>query len=67
MYIHTLDNTLSTMADHNYLYQQAARDTSMALIPMIFWDWQQNDPVMHAAENALLGLILLCLFIYLLI
>jgi len=34
---------------------KAARDTSMALIPMIFWDWQQNDPVMDAAENAFLG------------
>jgi len=34
---------------------KAARDTSMALIPMIFWDWQQNDPIMNAAENALLG------------
>jgi len=34
---------------------KAARDTSMALIPMIFWDFQQNDPVMKAAENAFLG------------
>lgn len=34
---------------------KAARDTSMGLIPMIFWDWQQNDPVMNSAENALLG------------
>jgi len=34
---------------------KAARDTNMALIPMIFWDWQQNDPVMNKAENALMG------------
>jgi len=34
---------------------KAARDTSMALIPMIFWDWQQNDPIMKQAENAFLG------------
>jgi len=34
---------------------KAARDTSMALIPMIFWDWQQNDPVMYAAEDAFMG------------
>jgi len=34
---------------------KAARDTSMALIPMIFWDFQQNDPLMTKAENALLG------------
>jgi len=34
---------------------KAARDTSMALIPMIFWDWQQNDSVMNQAEQALLG------------
>eukprot|EP00026_Physarum_polycephalum_P003789 Phypoly_transcript_03803.p1 GENE.Phypoly_transcript_03803~~Phypoly_transcript_03803.p1 ORF type:complete len:709 (+),score=102.89 Phypoly_transcript_03803:251-2128(+) len=27
----------------------------MGLIPMVFWDWQQNDGVMNAAENALLG------------
>lgn len=33
---------------------KAARDTSMAIIPMIFWDWQQNDAVMTKAENALL-------------
>jgi len=34
---------------------EAARDTSMAIIPMVFWDWQQNDNVMNKAENALLG------------
>jgi len=34
---------------------KAARDSSVALIPMIFWDWQQNDPIMDAAENAFLG------------
>jgi len=34
---------------------KAARDTNMALIPMIFWDWQQNDPVMTKAENGFLG------------
>jgi len=34
---------------------KAARDSSVALIPMIFWDWQQNDPIMNAAENAFLG------------
>jgi len=34
---------------------KAARDTSIALIPMIFWDWQQNDNVMTKAENAFLG------------
>jgi hypothetical protein len=34
---------------------KAARDTSMALIPMIFWDWDQNDPVMYSAEDAFLG------------
>jgi len=34
---------------------KAARDTSLAIIPMIFWDWQQNDPVMTAAENGFLG------------
>eukprot|EP00026_Physarum_polycephalum_P012907 Phypoly_transcript_13255.p1 GENE.Phypoly_transcript_13255~~Phypoly_transcript_13255.p1 ORF type:complete len:353 (-),score=30.86 Phypoly_transcript_13255:19-1014(-) len=33
----------------------AARDTSVALIPMIFWDWGQNDPIMHGAENAFMG------------
>eukprot|EP00026_Physarum_polycephalum_P006573 Phypoly_transcript_06621.p1 GENE.Phypoly_transcript_06621~~Phypoly_transcript_06621.p1 ORF type:complete len:298 (+),score=41.45 Phypoly_transcript_06621:790-1683(+) len=33
----------------------AARDTSMGLIPMIFWDWQENDPIMHAAEDAFMG------------
>lgn len=34
---------------------KAARDTSMALIPMIFWDWGQNDQVMHKAESAFLS------------
>jgi len=34
---------------------KAARDTSMGVIPMVFWDWQQNDKVMNQAENALLG------------
>jgi len=34
---------------------KAARDTSMALIPMVFWDWQENDPVMRQAEDALMG------------
>jgi len=34
---------------------KAARDSSVALIPMVFWDWQQNDKVMNEAENALLG------------
>jgi len=34
---------------------KASRDTSMGLIPMIFWDWGQNDPVMTKAENAFLG------------
>jgi len=35
---------------------KAARDTSLALIPMIFWDFQQNDPIMQEAENAFLGI-----------
>jgi len=35
----------------------AARDTSMALIPMIFWDWEQNDPIMYGSENAFLGVL----------
>jgi len=34
---------------------RAARDTSLALIPMIFWDFQQNDNIMREAENAFLG------------
>jgi len=34
---------------------KAARDASVALIPQIFWDWQQNDNVMNAAENAFMG------------
>jgi len=34
---------------------KAARDTSLAVIPMIFWDFQQNDQKMNAAENALMG------------
>jgi len=34
---------------------KAARDANMAIIPMVFWDWQQNDPVMTKAENGLLG------------
>jgi len=34
---------------------KAARDSSMALIPMIFWDWQQNDNIMDKAEAAFLG------------
>jgi len=34
---------------------KACRDSSLALIPMIFWDWQQNDQVMYEAENAFLG------------
>jgi len=35
---------------------KAARDTSLAVIPMIFWDWGQNDPIMDQAEKAFLGL-----------
>jgi len=27
----------------------------MAIIPMIFWDWQQNDGIMNEAQNALMG------------
>jgi len=34
---------------------KAARDTSLALIPMIFWDFQENDSVMNDAENAFMG------------
>jgi len=34
---------------------KAARDTSLAVIPMIFWDFQQNDREMNAAENAFMG------------
>jgi len=34
---------------------KAARDTNMGIIPMVFWDWQQNDNVMNKAENALLA------------
>jgi len=34
---------------------RAAKDTSLAVIPMIFWDFQQNDQKMNAAENAFMG------------
>jgi len=34
---------------------KAARDTSLGLIPMIFWDFGQNDPIMKQAEDAFMG------------
>jgi len=48
---------LPTCADTTFWVNmvKAARDTSMAIVPMIFWDWQENDAVMTKAENGLLG------------
>jgi len=34
---------------------KAARDTSLGLIPMIFWDFGQNDPIMKQAEDAFMA------------
>eukprot|EP01117_Protostelium_nocturnum_P009675 TRINITY_DN3457_c0_g2_i3.p1 TRINITY_DN3457_c0_g2~~TRINITY_DN3457_c0_g2_i3.p1 ORF type:complete len:283 (-),score=67.74 TRINITY_DN3457_c0_g2_i3:49-897(-) len=34
---------------------KAGRDTNMAIVPMIFWDWGPNNNLMYQAENALLG------------
>ncbi|PRP87585.1 hypothetical protein PROFUN_04612 [Planoprotostelium fungivorum] len=34
---------------------KAARDLDMAIIPMLYWDWQRNDTYMYKSEDALMG------------